>query len=905
MRSVRGRLRWRDMSGLTIAVSMIAAAALGGGAAAGAGSLGVGAAVPMGVAAGLLGLAAPGLWQMGRERRAREAAWARACEEDASNKERARHGTDDGLVQLLDPRRLEVPFNDAHAPLKQRLAAWCVSGTVAVAVVSGRAGMGKTRLALQLTDELAASGWRCGWVKPGQSEAAVRAGLDLGTSVLLVIDDADIRQDLVPALTEAVRAEALSLRLLLLTRVPWLTNVVDDLRKKGDHDVATALSHAERVTVGPLGEDEDTQQRAFRRAAHVFARRYGAAHRALRTMQVTGLTPQTPALLLHAAALVAAQDVAKNPQFMKSMDVSAVLTRLVTEEEKHWTKTWIRPAEKSGVKGLMDTPAGELQRAAANMLRRALVAAVLAGAADEKDAVQLLSSVPGLKNADPPVHDALVLWLRAVYPQVAGGGYLAPRLPSHVAEHLAVAELTADPTVAPALGQLPDTARVTHVLTVLARAAVHNGRAPACLTKVIVADPGRLLPIAMDIARSYIGPVDQAIAHAVVQANLDRTRARALLDSVPTSTQVLAITAAALARRVVEVTDDTGLWASAVAHMADRLSALGLYEEALAALARAVDEFKMLAKTCPHAFCPLLAAALAALALVQVHLAGGRRKQLVEALATARMAVALSRDLAEPDAKTYARSLFSMMCCLRALPGREQDAADTGMLAVDILRRLAAIHPDEINRYQLAVTLKELADCLIKLPGKEKKALEAAVETVHIFRELAATRPDLFRELLPTSLISLANCLRNVDEEEASKRSAEAAEIFRELAAMHPDVYRAKLAVSLHSLAFYLARLPGRERDGLTAAAEAILEFRRLPPARLEAQRPDFAAVLLHQSRLLAKFSDRPGALITAREAAAEYRKLVESHPDAFAARLAVVEELRARLEIPGPNAHT
>jgi Sir2 family len=92
--------------------------------------------------------------------------------------------------QLLRAEARTARFRSRAAEL-ERLTAWCAGARVRTHLVSGPAGLGKTRLALELADRLAATGeWDVEFLTPdAQLLASGRRPL------LAVVDDAETRQE--------------------------------------------------------------------------------------------------------------------------------------------------------------------------------------------------------------------------------------------------------------------------------------------------------------------------------------------------------------------------------------------------------------------------------------------------------------------------------------------------------------------------------------------------------------------------------------------------------------------------------------------------------------------------------------------------------------------------------------
>ncbi len=211
----------------------------------------------------------------------------------------------------------------------------------------------------------------------------------------------------------------------------------------------------------------------------------------------------------------------------------------------------------------------------------------------------------------------------------------------------------------------------------------------------------------------------------------------------------------------------------------------------------------------------------------------GRRE---DALAAAAEAVALRRTLAarhhdafRPDLATSLNNLAAMLSEL----GRREDALAAAEEAVALRRTLAAQRPDAF-RPDLAMSLNNLANRLSEL-GRREDALAAAEEAVALYRTLAAQRPDAFRPDLAASLNNLANMLSELGRrEDALAAAEEAVALRRTLAAQRPDAFRPNLATSLMVLSRCLDAA-GRPDEGLQANVTAIQTlsdpFIRLPAA--------------------------------------------------------------------------
>lgn len=292
---------------------------------------------------------------------------------------------------------------------------------------------------------------------------------------------------------------------------------------------------------------------------------------------------------------------------------------------------------------------------------------------------------------------------------------------------------------------------------------------------------------------------------------------RALAGELPEHTLALRELAAIVDRRVKDALDVRvlnepelrPLLGSVYNSLARRLYALGRPEPAMAAAAEAVKLCRDLAAQRPDAFRGNLAISLNSLAVAMTALG-----QPAPALAAAQEAVAILRELAarRPDAfrPNLAASLNSLAIMLSA-QGRREAALEAAEEAVVLYRGLAARRPVAF-RPDLAASLNTLANRLNDL-GQPELALVAAEEAVAICRELATQGPDTFRSDLALTLAVQANCLdclgRTAD---ALASNAEAILNLSPAFSERPAAFRRRMAPMVQQYQGRCERL-GREPD--------------------------------------------------------------------------------------------
>ena len=341
----------------------------------------------------------------------------------------------------------------------------------------------------------------------------------------------------------------------------------------------------------------------------------------------------------------------------------------------------------------------------------------------------------------------------------------------------------------------------------------------------------------------------------------------------------------ALDRELTRILPDAGMpkLASSLSNFSNRFSDLGQRENALAAIEEAVEISRDLATSRPDAFLPELANCLNGQSICLQNLG-----QQEEALAAIEEAVAVRRDLVTgySDAlrPELGHSLINLSTYLSSL-GRRAEALAASEEAAKIGRDLAAASPDAF-RPDLAVYLNNLSNHLSKL-GRHDEALALIKEAVALGRELTAIHPDAFHSDLARSLINLSNRFFELGQQEEGLAAIEEGVIlYRDLTAIHPDAFRPLLAKSLSNLSIRLFD-SGRQKEALDAIEEAVALGRGLAAASPDAFRRDVATYLNNLANHLSKLGRHDEALAVIREAVATLREPFLAQPMAFEREMA------------------
>ena len=364
-----------------------------------------------------------------------------------------------------------------------RLAAWCEGPGVGVRLLTGPGGQGKTRLALELTDQLSSARE---WVsQEWHATAKLRSGIR--TPLLIWVDYAETRpaqvRDLI--LTALSEPRHVRIRVLLIARSAgdWW-----DRLSTSTAQLEMALRGTIVDELSPLEDTPAGRQQAFTEAAQDYAR-------SLETMDdcphVTPADITVPdlrdsrfasALRLQMTALAALLDGYYN-------GTEPPETVILTHEERYWGRT----AMEHGLNLTRDT------------LRYGVTGAALCGAANQAQAMAILGHVPGLHDQTEDVRLRAACWLRDLYqpradpPRSTGSGpeqYWGSLQPDLLAEHLAASVVDAVPDFLPRLLSDCTSEQGQQALTVLARAAGSRPGLTAPLTDLLAQLPG-LAPAAV------------------------------------------------------------------------------------------------------------------------------------------------------------------------------------------------------------------------------------------------------------------------------------------------------------------------------------------------------------------------------------------------------------------------
>ena len=483
---------------------------------------------------------------------------------------------------------------------------------LAVAVVTGAGGSGKTRLAAQLCHDLSSIGWCTGFLPTTTDITAeeLSALAELTTELLVVVDYAEeARRGQLATLFRALRDRRSPTRIVLTARGTdvWWNEFCEELEQDGiDLSKTLIISHLgrDRLQKNPLLFDG-----IFRKAVQGFAEQVSQSLPRQDIIVPENLGATALDVVLMAWLVVCDESVgaAKNMPTRNNL-----YDRVLTTEFAQWRKT---PA-------LAEVSGTHMRQAAATL-------SLLAPSQDEDEVDEVLSRLPewtsehlrrsrfaellvhtllrvdgeGAVNLRPdPVAEYLILEVFSKRPDL-----LAWVLPTDPLEVPGLEDPDADEMVvqrALALGQ-----QAQNACTVITRADSLDSKKARRLSRRILRARPHLWSSALDVTINQGGPFAPALEE-LIASGADLPLAE-IEDAIPLGHGVLRGAALAATRRLAASAERSpeqqARWANT---LAIRLSEAGERGEALEAAREAADLYKALAGESPATYTPNLAMSL-------------------------------------------------------------------------------------------------------------------------------------------------------------------------------------------------------------------------------------------------------------------------------------------------------
>jgi hypothetical protein len=359
-------------------------------------------------------------------------------------------------ARMLQARYGLVPFHGRRAELND-LAGWCRQpGQLRVGLVTAAGGQGKTRLAAELCERMAATQWLTGFVSPQADKSELKAMLPGAWPKLLVMDYADSRVEQVLAVTERAAWSPGRVRLLLLARHPgrWWESLPYRSSRTAPFENALVLQ------LEPTTLTEGARQAAFTDAADAFAR---ILNRPAPTASPSMSAPTFKNLLyVHLAALTAVDSDSSEPG-REAMVENRLLDHVLMRED---VLQWEPAAKAAGCTG------------DATARQRAVAIATLT-AADAATTATILQALPAIDAVEAA---RTVEWLKALDPSRLN---VPPLEPDRLGEHLIASVLESLPELCIAASEASGFAHIGRTLATLVRAATTYSSARTALTRLL------------------------------------------------------------------------------------------------------------------------------------------------------------------------------------------------------------------------------------------------------------------------------------------------------------------------------------------------------------------------------------------------------------------------------------
>lgn len=735
-------------------------------------------------------------------------------------------GRDEVKASLLDWARSDVPSS--------------------IRLLSGPGGVGKTRLAAEVADELRKDEnktWTAGFFT---GSAVTELALDK-PNTLLIIDYPEARRPWVEALLRAVGEREDDpdhrLRLLLLSRQG--REVWDDSLRGCGCDAL--VSDIQLDALPPLTNDEEAWHVFIQARARLAERGFPQPVEVTQTAFTVWLDRRP----LH-----------RLPLFVTALALHAALTpeRAVLDLDDVAILTALADRERDRLRGLAE---------GAGFVPEAL------------ERVMALAAVSGR------VSRATLTELAARHPEIGLGD------PARVVDRIARAGLTTDPLEPPQ----PDLLAAVFAARTLGKRA---DCAPEWLWTAFepdiaeaIANAGRLTYDAEYILGLPAPHTSDALA-AMVAGKLDRCGAVEphLRDhNLPHGLLPLAVAAG---QPLADLAEDEEEKAWRLNNLSADLSEVGDGAGALAAIREAAAIYQRLAEHNPARVEPDLAGSLINLSNHLYNAGDG-----AGALATIREAVAVYRRLAGHNPALFEPNLAGSLINLSSRLSEVGDGA--GALAaireaVAVYHRLAGHNPACFEP-DFARSLNNLS---IRLndAGDGTGALAAIRDAVDLRRRLARHNPARFEPDLARSLNNLSAHLSGAgDGVGALTASREAVAVYRRLAEHNPARFEADLAMSLNNLSNHLSEV-GDGAEALASARETVAVYRRLAGHNQARFSHELGMALYFLADRLVKAENPAAAMEVLREGIPLVEPIAAQYPKARpAAILQRMRESLARIE--------
>ena len=768
---------------------------------------------------------------------------------------------------LLKPyaRALEMVGREDE---QRSLRDWLTSGDqLSIRVLTGEGGSGKTRLALDLCDNLPGEDWQAGFLdgddlKTYCSDASM---VDWAWTkpTLIVVDYAatfaDTLHRWLGRLADHMKTDAPALRILLLERqadmqAGWWRTLFGG-GKARDEIIRELLEPARPIPIQPLWAP-DVREKIFSAALVRTSEQLGKEPPVVEgsdnfDQRLSDLTWGGHPLFLMMAAMLAAREGVVNVLALSRTDLAMDIAR--------------------------------------RELRRIGVAAKEQGLDD----VQVETLVGYVTLCQGLNRDALIEAIVIVQKRLHRSGDAGP-----------IFDLLRDQLPGPdgsVAAVIPDVVGEGAILLAFDR----NTVGPALALDAFRHTGSRVAASIVRTAQDFVSESSASekpitwLDHLISESFDNADQLIVIADNLPSASRILVqykaralLQVSQILRQDVDNGDARALppLAKTLSTLVTVLRELGMLEDSLSKAHASIKIYRQLANDYPEKFLPNLAWVLHDIVNTLNDL--GRAEDALEA---AEESIEIYNRIADKNKDKFladkAGSLNNLSNTLSLL-GRYEEVVDVAGKVVEIYRQLA--------RKQSSAFLPELAGSLDNLAvslgdlGSLEDGIAKSEEAVRIYRRLAFEQPDIFASDLARAMNNMACGLHKMRKNgKALEIAQEVVDIERVLSSERPEAYQPRLARSLNNLANILRDL-NRLDEANSAAAEGIEVDRLLATERPELFLPNLADSLNNAANILNALGLRDKALLAIEEAVEIRRPLAEKRPDFFLPRLAMSLAVRA-----------
>lgn len=319
------------------------------------------------------------------------------------------------VVSVLDAGAALAPFV-GRSDEQRELRAWCADPEgVWVRVMDGPSGVGKSRLATEVARQLIKEKWAAGRAVRGRLAEVMAAVVACGDPTLIVVDDADTQPEVAELLRDVeCHGGEPRVRVLLVARdapafTTWLAARLPEELVRGWPSM--------RVEVIGAGGD---RRRWFVQAVRAYAQALGRGPVLVTEFDIGPVgTDGEPMMVTQLRAALAAEQGGSRAAIdtVRTLGTAELAAKLVEHEQRRWSAAAADPE--------WGLTSGALTAA---VRQEAVLALVLLGPQDEKDAVGVLQRLRLLRDQLEIVLSNVVGWAHYLYPGPAAGrsGLVAP-----------------------------------------------------------------------------------------------------------------------------------------------------------------------------------------------------------------------------------------------------------------------------------------------------------------------------------------------------------------------------------------------------------------------------------------------------------------------------------------------